>query len=150
MRVRPLNIKEETKMKIPKITTFLMFNGEAEEAVQLYTTLFEDSEIITMVKYDETVPEQAGKVQHTIFKLNGQVFMAIDNMNGTSIEMNPAMSLFVTVKDQYEMDVLYNGLKEDGAILMPKTEMPPQYREFAWVQDKYGVNFQLALPESSK
>lgn len=137
-------------MKIPKITTFLMFNGDAEEAVQLYTSLFEDSEIITMVKYDNTTPQYEGKVQHTIFKLNGQVFMAIDNMNGKEIEMNPAMSLFVTAKDQYEMDVLYNGLKDGGAILMPKTEMQPQYREFAWVQDKFGVNFQLALPETKK
>ncbi|CAD7360068.1 MULTISPECIES: VOC family protein [Staphylococcus] len=137
-------------MKIPKITTFLMFNGNAEEAIQRYTSLFQDSEIITMVKYDDTIPEQAGKVQHSIFTLNGQVFMAIDNMNGAEIEMNPAMSLYVTVKDQFEMDTLYNGLKDGGAILMPKTEMPPQYREFAWVQDKFGVNFQLALPESTR
>ncbi|MTV20692.1 VOC family protein [Staphylococcus delphini] len=137
-------------MKIPKITTFLMFNGDAEEAIKRYTSLFEDSEIITMVKYDDTIPEQAGKVQHSIFTLNGQVFMAIDNLNGTDIEMNPAMSLYVTVKDHFEMDTLYHGLKDGGAILMPKTEMPPQFREFAWVQDKYGVNFQLALPESKK
>ncbi|HHU6750768.1 TPA: VOC family protein [Staphylococcus pseudintermedius] len=137
-------------MKIPKMTTFLMFNGDAEEAIQRYTSLFEDSEIITMVKYDDTIPEQAGKVQHSIFTLNGQVFMAIDNMNGTDIEMNPAMSLYVTVKDQFEMDTLYHGLKDGGAILMSKTAMPPQYREFAWVQDKYGVNFQLALPESKQ
>ncbi|WP_281190820.1 VOC family protein [Staphylococcus schleiferi] len=137
-------------MKIPKITTFLMFNGNAEEAIQRYTSLFQDSEIITMVKYDDTIPEQAGKIQHSIFTLNGQVFMAIDNMNGAEIEMNPAMSLYVTVKDQFEMDTLYNGLKDGGAILMPKTEMPPQYREFAWVQDKFGVNFQLALPESTR
>ncbi|EJG1255022.1 VOC family protein [Staphylococcus pseudintermedius] len=137
-------------MKIPKITTFLMFNGDAEEAIQRYTSLFEDSEIITMVKYDDTIPEQAGKVQHSIFTLNGQVFMAIDNMNGTDIEMNPAMSLYVTVKDQFEMDTLYHGLKDGGAILMPKTAMPPQFREFALVQDKFGVNFQLALPESKK
>ncbi|MBA8770794.1 VOC family protein [Staphylococcus coagulans] len=137
-------------MKIPKITTFLMFNGDAEEAIQRYTSLFQDSEIITMVKNDDTIPEQAGKVQHSIFTLNGQVFMAIDNMNGAEIEMNPAMSLYVTVKDQFEMDTLYNGLKDGGAILMPKTEMPPQYREFAWVQDKFGVNFQLVLPESTR
>ncbi|QLK85822.1 VOC family protein [Staphylococcus sp. 17KM0847] len=137
-------------MKIPKITTFLMFNGEAEAAIQHYTSLFEDSEIITMVKYDETIPEQAGKVQHAIFTLNGQVFMAIDNVNGASIEMTPAISLYVTVKSQLEMDTLFNGLKDGGAILMPKTAMPPQYREFAWVQDRFGVNFQLALPETMK
>ena len=101
-------------MDIPKITTFLMFNDEAEEAIQLYTSLFEDSEIITMVKYGEEGPGTPGSVQHSIFTLNGQVF---------------------------------NGLKNEGAILMPKTEMPP-FREFAWVQDKFGVSFQLALPEN--
>ncbi|MGJ8953410.1 VOC family protein [Staphylococcus aureus] len=133
-------------MDIPKITTFLMFNNQAEEAVKLYTSLFEDSEIITMAKYGENGPGDAGTVQHSIFTLNGQVFMAIDANSGTELPMNPAISLFVTVKDTIEMERLFNGLKDEGAILMPKTNMPP-YREFAWVQDKFGVSFQLALPE---
>ncbi|EOD8576581.1 VOC family protein [Staphylococcus aureus] len=133
-------------MDIPKITTFLMFNNQAEEAVKLYTSLFEDSEIITMVKYGENGPGDPGTVQHSIFTLNGQVFMAIDANSGTELPMNPAISLFVTVKDTIEMERLFNGLKDEGAILMPKTNMPP-YREFAWVQDKFGVSFQLALPE---
>ncbi|HBI9251773.1 TPA: VOC family protein [Staphylococcus aureus] len=133
-------------MDIPKITTFLMFNNQAEEAVKLYTSLFEDSEIITMAKYAENGPSDPGTVQHSIFTLNGQVFMAIDANSGTELPMNPAISLFVTVKDTIEMERLFNGLKDEGAILMPKTNMPP-YREFAWVQDKFGVSFQLALPE---
>lgn len=133
-------------MVIPKITTFLMFNNQAEEAVKLYTSLFEDSEIITMAKYGENGPGDPGTVQHSIFTLNGQVFMAIDANSGTELPMNPAISLFVTVKDTIEMERLFNGLKDEGAILMPKTNMPP-YREFAWVQDKFGVSFQLALPE---
>lgn len=133
-------------MDIPKITTFLMFNNQAEEAVKLYTSLFEDSEIITMAKYGENGPGDRGTVQHSIFTLNGQVFMAIDANSGTELPMNPAISLFVTVKDTIEMERLFNGLKDEGAILMPKTNMPP-YREFAWVQDKFGVSFQLALPE---
>ncbi|MEO4364418.1 VOC family protein [Staphylococcus aureus] len=133
-------------MDIPKITTFLMFNNQAEEAVKLYTSLFENSEIITMAKYGENGPSDPGTVQHSIFTLNGQVFMAIDANSGTELPMNPAISLFVTVKDAIEMERLFNGLKDEGAILMPKTNMPP-YREFAWVQDKFGVSFQLALPE---
>ena len=132
-------------MEIPKITTFLMFNDQAE-AIHLYTSLFEDSEILTMVKYDEDGPGTPGTVQHSIFTLNGQVFMAIDANNGEELPMNPAMSLYVTVKDAMEMERLFSGLKKEGAILMPKTEMPP-FREFAWVQDKFGVSFQLALPE---
>ena len=136
-------------MEIPKITTFLMYNNQAEEALNLYTSLFDDSEIITMVKYDEDGPGEPGTVQHSIFTLNGQVFMAIDANSGQELPMNPAISLYVTVKDNAEMERLYNGLKKEGAILMPKTEMPP-YKQFAWVQDKYGVSFQLAQEPPTK
>lgn len=136
-------------MEIPKITTFLMYNNQAEEAINLYTSLFDDSEIITMVKYDEDGPGEPGTVQHSIFTLNGQVFMAIDANSGQELPMNPAISLYVTVKDNAEMERLYNGLKKEGAILMPKTEMPP-YKQFAWVQDKYGVSFQLAQESPTK
>ncbi|ARJ09540.1 VOC family protein [Staphylococcus lugdunensis] len=136
-------------MEIPKITTFLMYNNQAEEAINLYTSLFDDSEIITMVKYDEDGPGEPGTIQHSIFTLNGQVFMAIDANSGQELPMNPAISLYVTVKDNAEMERLYNGLKKEGAILMPKTEMPP-YKQFAWVQDKYGVSFQLAQEPPTK
>ena len=51
--------------------------------------------------------------------------MAIDANNGEELPMNPAMSLYVTVKDAMEMERLFSGLKKEGAILMPKTEMPP-------------------------
>ena len=61
--------------------------------------------------------------------------------------MNPSISLYITVDNAMEMERLFNGLKKEGAILMPKTAMPP-FREFAWVQDKFGVSFQLALPEN--
>ena len=84
-------------MEIPKITTFLMYNNQAEEAINLYTS-FDDSEIITMVKYDEDGPGEPGTVQHSIFTLNGQVFMAIDANSGQELPMNPAISLYVTVK----------------------------------------------------
>lgn len=133
-------------MAIPKITTFLMFNGQAEKAIDLYVNLFEDAEILSLVKYKESDDAPTGKVQHAIFRLKDQIFMAIDNVNGVDVDMNPAMSLYVTVDNAIEMERLFNGLKSNGAILMPKTSMPP-FREFAWVQDQFGVNFQLALPE---
>ncbi|MCG7338692.1 VOC family protein [Staphylococcus sp. ACRSN] len=133
-------------MAIPKITTFLMFNGQAEKAIDLYINLFEDAEILSLVKYTESDNAPTGKVQHAIFRLKDQIFMAIDNVNGVDVDMNPAMSLYVTVDSAIEMERLFNGLKSGGAILMPKTTMPP-FREFAWVQDQFGVNFQLALPE---
>lgn len=136
-------------MAIPKITTFLMFNGQAEEAINLYVDAFEDAEILAMVKYEEDDKEPTGAVQHAIFRLKDQVFMAIDNMNGVDVDMNPAMSLYVTVDSPLEMERLFSKLKSGGAILMPKTEMPP-FREFTWIVDRFGVNFQLALPDKNK
>ena len=133
-------------MAIPKITTFLMFNGQAEEAINLYVDAFEDAEILAMVKYEEDDKEPTGAVQHAIFRLKDQVFMAIDNMNGVDVDMNPAMSLYVTVDSPLEMERLFSKLKSGGAILMPKTEMPP-FREFTWIVDRFGVNFHLALPD---
>lgn len=56
-------------MLIPKVTTFLMFNGNAEEAINLYVNTFDDAEILTLVKYGEDSGEMAGAVQHAIFEL---------------------------------------------------------------------------------
>ena len=134
-------------MQIPKVTTFLMFNGEAEAALNLYMNVFEDSEVLAITKYGEEGPGQPGTVQHAIFRIKDQILMAIDNSNGVPIEMNPAISLYVTVDNAMEMERLYQGLKDGGAILMPPTEMPPAFRNFAWVEDRFGVNFQLAQPE---
>ncbi|BBK28455.1 VOC family protein [Staphylococcus arlettae] len=136
-------------MSIPKVTTFLMFNGNAEEAINLYMDAFEDAEILSMVKYDEESGEMAGAVQHAIFRIKDQVLMAIDNINGVDIEITPAMSLYVTVDNAMEMERLFSKLKSGGAILMPKTEMPPTFKEFTWIVDRFGVNFQLALPEEN-
>lgn len=133
-------------MSIPKVTTFMMFNGQAEEAIRTYVEAFDDAEILAMRRYSEEDDAPTDYLQHAIFRLKDQVLMAIDNVNGMDIEMNPAMSLYVTVDTAMEMERLFNKLKNQGAILMPKTEMPP-FREFAWVQDRFGVNWQLALPE---
>lgn len=110
---------------------------------------FEDAEILSMVKYDEESGEMAGAVQHAIFRIKDQVLMAIDNINGVDIEITPAMSLYVTVDNAMEMEHLFSKLKSGGAILMPKTEMPPTFKEFTWIVDRFGVNFQLALPEEN-
>ena len=88
-----------------------MFNNQAEEAVNLYTSLFKNSEILTMVKYGKMVLENLGQFNILFFTLNGQVFMAIDADNGEELPMNPSISLYITVEDAMEMERLFNGLK---------------------------------------
>ncbi|KIL45117.1 VOC family protein [Jeotgalibacillus soli] len=124
-----------------KITTFLMFNGKAEEAINFYMSLFDQSETSFMLYKED------GSVLHASFTLNGQIFMAIDNSNGHHHAFTPAMSLFVTCDSEEEIDRLFEALSEEGAVLMPLGPLPVS-EKFGWVQDKYGVSWQLNLPKS--
>ena len=96
-----------------------MFNDQAEEAIKLYTSLFEDSEILTMVKYDEDGPGTPGSVQHSIFTLNGQVFMAIDANNGEEKQKNLTIKKKKTIKNTMEKEHFVMGLKKEGTIQIP-------------------------------
>lgn len=124
-----------------KITTFLMFPGTAEEAMKHYTSIFDQSEIISISRNEAA---EEGKVLHATFSLKGQQFMCIDNSNKDVHQFTPAMSLFVSCDTEEEIDRVFDKLSQDGAVLMPLTSSPWSAK-FAWVQDKYGVSWQLNL-----
>ncbi|MGG3738815.1 VOC family protein [Aeribacillus pallidus] len=121
-----------------KITPFLMFNGQAEEAMNFYISIFDQSEI-NHVSYHEN-----GKVLHATFTIKGQPFMCIDNPSGEHHPFTPAMSLFVTCDTEEEIDKLFEKLSQNGNVLMPLASYPFSPK-FAWVEDRYGVSWQLNL-----
>ena len=121
-----------------KITPFLMFDGNAEEAMNFYTSVFADAEIQSIFH------QENGTVMHATFTLNGQTFMAIDNSNGNDIPFTAAFSLFVTCESEQEIDAVFKKLAEDGKILMDLAPTPFSMK-FAWVEDQYGVSWQLNL-----
>lgn len=129
-----------------KITTFLMFEGKAEEAMNFYTSLFDQSEIVNISRYDENGPGKEGTVIHATFTLNGQEFMCIDSYVNHNFTFTPAMSLYVTCDTEEEIETTFNKLAEDGAVLMPLGAYPFSKR-FGWLNDKYGVSWQLTLAE---
>ncbi|MGF9940616.1 VOC family protein [Bacillus anthracis] len=129
-----------------KITTFLMFEGKAEEAMNFYTSLFDQSEIVNISRYDENGPGKEGTVIHATFTLNGQEFMCIDSYVNHNFTFTPAMSLYVTCETEEEIETAFNKLAEDGAVLMPLDAYPFSKR-FGWLNDKYGVSWQLTLAE---
>ncbi|AOY15885.1 MULTISPECIES: VOC family protein [Bacillus cereus group] len=129
-----------------KITTFLMFEGKAEEAMNFYTSLFDQSEIVNISRYDENGPGKEGTVIHATFTLNGQEFMCIDSYVNHNFTFTPAMSLYVTCDTEEEIETAFNKLAEDGAVLMPLGAYPFSKR-FGWLNDKYGVSWQLTLAE---
>ena len=127
-----------------KITTFLMFEGQAEEAMMFYTSLFDDSEIVRITKHGPDGPggpEAEGTVEHALFTLKGQPYMAIDSF-GHQFTFTPAISLFVDCDSEEEIEMLYEKLMEGGTALMPLGEYGFS-EKFGWVQDRFGVSWQL-------
>ncbi|PEA76520.1 hypothetical protein CN676_26915 [Bacillus wiedmannii] len=129
-----------------KITTFLMFEGKAEEAMNFYTSLFDQSEIVSISRYDESGPGKEGTVIHATFTLNGQEFMCIDSYVNHNFTFTPAMSLYVTCDTEEEIETVFHKLAQDGAVLMPLGAYPFS-KKFGWLNDKYGVSWQLTLAE---
>lgn len=127
-----------------KFITFLMFDGKAEEAMDFYTSLFENSAILSITRYGANEAGAEGTVVHAIFSLNGQLFMCIDSNVEHGFTFTPAMSLYVNCGSEDEIDRLFEELSQDGTVLMP-LESYPFSEKYGWVSDRYGVSWQLSL-----
>jgi predicted 3-demethylubiquinone-9 3-methyltransferase (glyoxalase superfamily) len=125
-----------------KITTFLMFEGKAEEAMTFYRSLFADAEVVSLTKYGPEGPGAEGSVMHAIFALAGQQFMCIDSAVKHGFGFTPAMSLWVDCADETELNRLYAALSADGQVLMAVGNHGFSTR-FGWVNDRFGVSWQL-------
>lgn len=121
-----------------KITTFLWYDTQAEEAAALYTSLFDDSRIVTVQRYGDAGPGVPGSVMLVEFELAGQRFLALNG--GPVFTFNEAMSLSVDCAGQEEVDALWEKLTEDGGEPGP----------CGWLKDRFGVSWQIVpdkLPE---
>ena len=131
-----------------KITTFLMFTGQAEAAMTLYTSLFQRSEILNLTRYGANDMGAEGTIQHATFTLNGQEFMAIDSNAVHAFTFTPSISLYVRCENEEEIDQVFAALSADGQILMPLDQYPFS-KKFGWLADRYGVSWQLSLDQSA-
>jgi predicted 3-demethylubiquinone-9 3-methyltransferase (glyoxalase superfamily) len=113
-----------------KITPFLWFDHQAEEAANFYTSLFEDSKILSISRYGEGAPGQAGTVMTVSFQLEGQEFIGLNG--GPEFSFSPAISFFVDCPTQAEVDRLWDKLTEGG-----------QEVQCGWLKDKYGLSWQI-------
>ena len=120
-----------------KIVTFLWFNDQVKEAVDLYVSLFEDAKIINTSYLTESVAEAAekktGDISSIDFELNGQNFTALNG--GPMYTFSEAISVAVNCKTQEEIDWLWDALTKDGKII-----------SCGWLKDKYGLTWQI-MPE---
>ena len=127
-----------------KITTFLMFNGRAEEAMNLYTSLFKQSEILGITRYGAKEAGAEGTVQHASFTLNGQEFMCIDSNAPHQFTFTPSMSLYARCNTEDEIDSVFAKLSQGGQVHM-ELDRYPFSEKFGWLSDKFGVSWQLNL-----
>ena len=127
-----------------QITTFLMFDGKAEEAMNFYTSLFKNSEITSISRYGSNEAGVEGTVMHATFSLNGREFMAIDSDVKHNFTFTPSISLYVKCKAEQEIDRLFKALSEGGDVKM-ELDNYGFSKKFGWVSDRYGVSWQLNL-----
>ncbi|WP_044640046.1 VOC family protein [Risungbinella massiliensis] len=128
-----------------KVTPFLMFQGNAEEAMNYYTSLIEGSEITSINRYGVNEVGDEGSVMQATFSLKGQEFMCIDSNVKHKFTFTPSFSIFLTCDGEEELDRLYGKLSDGGKLLMPLDDYGFS-KKFAWIEDKFGVSWQLNLP----
>lgn len=131
-----------------KITPFLWFNNNAEEAISLYTSVFKNASIDVITHYTEEAAKasgmEKGSVMTIAFKLMGQEFTAING--GPVFTFSPSVSFFVNCDSKEELNIIWNKLSEGGEVMMEVGEYPFSKR-YGWVKDKYGVSWQLILTD---
>ncbi|MGH9397795.1 MAG: VOC family protein [Terriglobia bacterium] len=113
-----------------KITPFLWFDGQAEEAADFYTSIFKNSKKGSVTRYGDAGPGPKGTVMIATFQLEGQEFIALNG--GPQFTFSPAISFVVNCGTQEEIDDLWEKLSEGGEKI-----------ECGWLKDKYGVSWQI-------
>jgi predicted 3-demethylubiquinone-9 3-methyltransferase (glyoxalase superfamily) len=133
------------------ITPFLWFDGQAEEAVNFYVSLFRNSKAGNKTYYNEDVAKVAerpeGSVMTVDFQLEGQDFIALNGND--EFPFTPAISFFVACETSEEIDRLWQKFSEDGTTLMELGKYPFS-EKYGWVQDKFGVSWQLILADRTQ
>lgn len=129
-----------------KITPNLWFDNQAEEAAAYYVSLFDQAASGSAAHYGQAAAEVSGQAEGSVltvpFTLKGLQFVALNG--GPHFTFNPSISFFVHCDNEAEVDALFEGLSAGGAVLMP-LQAYPFSEKFAWVQDRYGLTWQLNL-----
>jgi predicted 3-demethylubiquinone-9 3-methyltransferase (glyoxalase superfamily) len=128
-----------------KFRTHLMFEGTAIEAMNLYGSLFSDSEILEVARYGPDGPGVEGTIMQAGFTLGSQEFICIDSYVAHDFTFTPSMSIFIDCESEAELNDVYEQLSTDGKVLMPIGDYGFSSL-FGWVNDRFGVSWQLNLP----
>lgn len=128
-----------------KVLPFLMFQGNAEEAISFYVSLFPGARVEDLVRYGANQPGKEGSVMKARFSLANQAVLCTDSVVKHEFTFTASFSFFVQCESEAEIDRLYAALSAAGATPMPLAGYGFS-RKFAWVNDRFGISWQLNLP----
>jgi len=128
----------------PSITPLLAYFGDAEKAMNRYVSLFENSEIVEVQRYGRGEVGDEGTIKIADFHLNGHRMRCIDAPGKHDWTFTPAVSLYIESSKEEELAKYYEELSKNGKVLMP-LDTYPWSKKFAWVEDEFGVSWQLNL-----
>jgi predicted 3-demethylubiquinone-9 3-methyltransferase (glyoxalase superfamily) len=139
------NIIEKGSAANQQIITSLTFQkNDAEQAMDFYVSLFDNSEIIDIQRWGKEGPGKEGTIMLAVFELNGQRFMCSDSPPVHNWDFTPAVSNYVECGNEEEIEKLFSKLSENGAVAMPLDNYGFS-QKFGWVIDRFGVSWQLNL-----
>lgn len=142
--LKKILIIDKPKMK-QQITTFLTFQkSNAEQAMNFYVELFDNSKIINVQRWGKEGPVEEGKIMHATFNLNGNLFMCSDSPPIHDWDFTPAVSNYIECENEIELENLFEKLSENGKIMMPLNNYGFS-QKFGFVEDQFGVSWQLNL-----
>jgi predicted 3-demethylubiquinone-9 3-methyltransferase (glyoxalase superfamily) len=124
------------------VTPFLMFEGAAEAAMNFYLSLFPGAAIDSIARFGAGGPGCEGSVMQATMSLKGQKLFFFDSPVKHAFTFTPSISLMVDCDSAAEVDRLFAALSEQGQTLMP-LDAYPFARRFAWINDRFGVSWQL-------
>jgi len=127
------------------VTPFLMFTGNAAEALDCYVAAFADAGIDLIERYPPDEPGGEGRIKRAEFHLGELRLRCFDSPIEHAFTFTPAFSLFVDCADADELEDLFGKLSDGGGILMPPGDYGFSQR-FCWINDRFGVSWQLNLP----
>lgn len=142
--LKNLVMQRKTNLK-NQIIPFLTFqDNNAENAMNFYVELFDNSKIIKINRWGKEGPVEEGKIMHATFELNGRLFMCSDSPPIHDWDFSPAVSNYIECENESDLEILFLKLSENGIVTMPLNNYGFS-QKFGWVIDQFGVSWQLNL-----
>lgn len=131
-------------MKKQMITSLTFQDGNAENAMNFYVDLFDDSKIISIQRWSANGPVEEGKIMQATFELNGNLFICSDSPPVHDWNFTPAISNYLECENESELKRLFTKLSEKGTVTMELKNYGFS-QKFGWILDQFGVSWQLNL-----